>query len=68
MTVQHSIAVESLLLNPKITARLEPVSEKPLPPLVREQGSTMNAVFNVISVFAVFNGFEIVGVGTRLSA
>jgi len=39
-----------LRLNSKNYSRLDPVSEKPLPRLVREQGLTINSVFDVISV------------------
>ena len=42
---------------------LDPVSEKLLSGLVREQTSTINAVFDVISVYEDFQEVEIVGVG-----
>src|SRR5262249_44886859 len=45
-----------LLLNPKNYSRLDPVSSR----LVRDQGLTINAVFDVISVFGDFCGVEIV--------
>ena len=68
MTVQHSIAVESLLLNPENYGRLDPASEQSLSRLVCEQGSTINADFDVISVFEDFNDVGIAGVGIWVSA
>jgi hypothetical protein len=38
------------------------------PSLVREQGLTINSVFDVISISRIFTHFDIAGGGSQLSA